>query len=105
MLNLGISMEDFHAITWFTSWAVDADHTSDLNGADCTTDLQIRYYIIIPFSNNILIHVYWEHKCSTCPLVPPLTWQLRDLKGSFNGYIFLIFALGINPLLFLSMLY
>nr|GMD27807.1 tRNA:M(4)X modification enzyme TRM13 homolog isoform X1 [Ipomoea batatas]GME20196.1 tRNA:M(4)X modification enzyme TRM13 homolog isoform X1 [Ipomoea batatas] len=41
MLNLGISMEDFHAVTWFTSWAVDADHTSDLNGSDCTTDLQI----------------------------------------------------------------
>lgn len=29
MLNLGISREEFHAITWFTSWAVDADHGSE----------------------------------------------------------------------------
>ncbi|KAI3741724.1 hypothetical protein L1987_59398 [Smallanthus sonchifolius] len=29
-LNLGISKDDFHAITWFTSWAVDADHGSDI---------------------------------------------------------------------------
>ncbi|KAK3194375.1 hypothetical protein Dsin_025685 [Dipteronia sinensis] len=28
-LNLGITKEEFHAITWFTSWAVDADHSSD----------------------------------------------------------------------------
>ncbi|XP_062144356.1 uncharacterized protein LOC133851795 [Alnus glutinosa] len=28
--NLGITKEEFHAITWFTSWAVDADHGSDL---------------------------------------------------------------------------
>lgn len=27
-LNLGITKEEFHAITWFTSWAVDADHSS-----------------------------------------------------------------------------
>ncbi|VFQ87242.1 unnamed protein product [Cuscuta campestris] len=32
MLSLGISMEDFNALTWFTSWAVDADHGSDLDG-------------------------------------------------------------------------
>ncbi|XVF22016.1 hypothetical protein REPUB_Repub12eG0138300 [Reevesia pubescens] len=29
--SLGISKEEFHAITWFTSWAVDADHGSDLS--------------------------------------------------------------------------
>ncbi|RWR94504.1 tRNA:m4X modification enzyme TRM13 [Cinnamomum micranthum f. kanehirae] len=29
--DLGISKEDFHAITWFTSWAVDADHGSILS--------------------------------------------------------------------------
>ncbi|PKH55890.1 hypothetical protein CRG98_050315 [Punica granatum] len=28
--KLGIAREEFHAITWFTSWAVDADHSSDL---------------------------------------------------------------------------
>ena len=28
--HLGITKEEFHAITWFTSWAVDADHSSDL---------------------------------------------------------------------------
>ncbi|PIA37975.1 hypothetical protein AQUCO_02900077v1 [Aquilegia coerulea] len=27
--NLGITKNDFHAITWFTNWAVDADHSSD----------------------------------------------------------------------------
>ncbi|GAB2298515.1 hypothetical protein Dimus_032578 [Dionaea muscipula] len=31
MLNLGITKKDFHAITWFTSWAVDADHGSDVS--------------------------------------------------------------------------
>ncbi|XAR61464.1 tRNA:m(4)X modification enzyme [Bertholletia excelsa] len=44
-LNLGISKEDFHAITWFTSWAVDADHSSDLSDtsadANCAPDVQI----------------------------------------------------------------
>ncbi|KAK4847467.1 hypothetical protein QYF36_002261 [Acer negundo] len=24
-----ITKEEFHAITWFTSWVVDADHSSD----------------------------------------------------------------------------
>ncbi|XP_043711860.1 tRNA:m(4)X modification enzyme TRM13 isoform X1 [Telopea speciosissima] len=32
-LNLGIRKDDFHAITWFTSWAVDADHGSDLSNS------------------------------------------------------------------------
>ncbi|KAJ4969043.1 hypothetical protein NE237_015744 [Protea cynaroides] len=31
LLNLGIRKDDFHAITWFTSWAVDADYGSDLS--------------------------------------------------------------------------
>lgn len=35
-LSLGISKEEFHAITWFTSWAVDADHGSDF--ADTKTE-------------------------------------------------------------------
>ncbi|KAI3833293.1 hypothetical protein MKW98_006392 [Papaver atlanticum] len=29
--DLGIKKDDFHAITWFTSWAIDADHGSDLS--------------------------------------------------------------------------
>lgn len=28
--HLGITKDEFHAITWLTSWAVDADHGSDL---------------------------------------------------------------------------
>ncbi|KAA8542998.1 hypothetical protein F0562_021507 [Nyssa sinensis] len=40
--NLGISKEDFHAITWFTSWAVDANHDSDFSGGlDCNLNQQI----------------------------------------------------------------
>ncbi|XP_058197413.1 uncharacterized protein LOC131313232 isoform X2 [Rhododendron vialii] len=40
--NLGITRQDFHAITWFTSWAVDADHSSGLPGSvDVVSDLQI----------------------------------------------------------------
>ncbi|KAJ8446450.1 hypothetical protein Cgig2_019343 [Carnegiea gigantea] len=31
LLNLGIAKDDFHAITWFTSWAVDADHGSEFS--------------------------------------------------------------------------
>ncbi|TQE01346.1 hypothetical protein C1H46_013026 [Malus baccata] len=30
LLELGITKEVFHAITWFTSWAVDADHGANL---------------------------------------------------------------------------
>ncbi|XP_042402531.1 tRNA:m(4)X modification enzyme TRM13-like isoform X1 [Zingiber officinale] len=30
LLSLGITKEEFHAMTWFTSWAVDADHSSEL---------------------------------------------------------------------------
>ncbi|XP_047254348.1 tRNA:m(4)X modification enzyme TRM13 homolog isoform X8 [Capsicum annuum] len=42
MLDLGIGKDDFNAITWFTSWAVDADHGSDLCGTGWSSDLQIR---------------------------------------------------------------
>ncbi|XP_022757753.1 tRNA:m(4)X modification enzyme TRM13 homolog [Durio zibethinus] len=31
LTRLGITKEEFHAMTWFTSWAVDADHGSDLS--------------------------------------------------------------------------
>lgn len=31
LTSLGISKKEFHAITWFTSWAVDADHGSNLS--------------------------------------------------------------------------
>ena len=31
LTGLGIGKEEFHGITWFTSWAVDADHGSDLS--------------------------------------------------------------------------
>ncbi|KAL3348307.1 hypothetical protein AABB24_021792 [Solanum stoloniferum] len=41
MLDLGISKDDFNAMTWLTSWAVDADHGSDLCGTG-SFDLQIR---------------------------------------------------------------
>ncbi|XP_058197412.1 uncharacterized protein LOC131313232 isoform X1 [Rhododendron vialii] len=43
--NLGITRQDFHAITWFTSWAVDADHSSGLPGSvDVVSDLQIIFF-------------------------------------------------------------
>lgn len=41
MLDLGITKDDFNAMTWLTSWAVDADHGSDLCGTG-SFDLQIR---------------------------------------------------------------
>ncbi|KAM7495765.1 hypothetical protein LguiA_020179 [Lonicera macranthoides] len=42
MSYLGISKEDFNAMTWFTSWAVDADHGSDLSDVvDCSQHTQI----------------------------------------------------------------
>ncbi|KAK3034668.1 hypothetical protein RJ639_033623 [Escallonia herrerae] len=41
MSDLGIAKQDFHAITWFTSWAVDADHGSDLSDVDSKTLTQI----------------------------------------------------------------
>ncbi|KAI5674863.1 hypothetical protein M9H77_05813 [Catharanthus roseus] len=39
MLHLGLNMEDFHAITWFTSWAVDAEHRIDLSSRDLPRQL------------------------------------------------------------------
>ncbi|XP_047313247.1 tRNA:m(4)X modification enzyme TRM13 homolog [Impatiens glandulifera] len=42
MKSLGISKDEFNAITWFTSWAVDADHSSDLpDGVDSGLELEI----------------------------------------------------------------
>lgn len=28
--NMGITKEEFHAMTWFSSWAVDGDHSCEL---------------------------------------------------------------------------
>ncbi|XVF80746.1 hypothetical protein PTKIN_Ptkin15bG0099800 [Pterospermum kingtungense] len=39
LTSLGISKEEFHAITWFTSWAVDTDHGSDLSDV---TDIRLH---------------------------------------------------------------
>ncbi|KAL3531561.1 hypothetical protein ACH5RR_010883 [Cinchona calisaya] len=41
MSNLGLTKEDFHAVTWFTSWAVDADHGSDLYGINGSRNLKL----------------------------------------------------------------
>lgn len=42
MSNLGITKEEFHTITWFTSWAVDADHGTDLSDiTECRSQLQL----------------------------------------------------------------
>ncbi|KAL9360253.1 hypothetical protein Peur_048376 [Populus x canadensis] len=41
MSDLGITKGQFHAMTWLTSWAVDADHSSDLPDiTDCSLQLQ-----------------------------------------------------------------
>ncbi|XP_015871568.3 uncharacterized protein LOC107408669 [Ziziphus jujuba] len=51
LLDLGITKEEFHAVTWFTSWAVDADHGSDLSdrnfhlqsiGKECGDDCEVE---------------------------------------------------------------
>ncbi|XP_027100084.2 uncharacterized protein [Coffea arabica] len=39
ILNLGLTKEDFHAMTWLTSWAVDADHGSDIFVVDSSPNL------------------------------------------------------------------
>ncbi|XP_047979813.1 tRNA:m(4)X modification enzyme TRM13 homolog [Salvia hispanica] len=39
--DMGFTKDDFHAITWFTSWAVDADHGSDFAVIDFSTQLEI----------------------------------------------------------------
>ncbi|KAL2508569.1 methyltransferase [Forsythia ovata] len=41
MSDLGFTKEDFHAISWFTSWAVDADHGSIFTSTDCMTQHEI----------------------------------------------------------------
>ncbi|KAL0284443.1 UNVERIFIED_CONTAM: tRNA:m(4)X modification enzyme TRM13 [Sesamum angustifolium] len=39
--ELGFTKEDFNAISWFTSWAVDADHGSEFSVTDCSAQLEI----------------------------------------------------------------
>lgn len=39
--DMGFTKEDFHAISWFTSWAVDADHSSGFSVTDCSAQLEI----------------------------------------------------------------
>ncbi|KAI0510847.1 hypothetical protein KFK09_011457 [Dendrobium nobile] len=42
-LDHGITKQDFYAITWFSSWAVDADHSSNLsNQSDRSMDINAR---------------------------------------------------------------
>ncbi|KAL8094434.1 uncharacterized protein LOC141693421 [Apium graveolens] len=41
MSNLGFDRDYFHAITWFTSWAVDADHGTALSDVDATSHPEI----------------------------------------------------------------
>ncbi|XP_073294835.1 tRNA:m(4)X modification enzyme TRM13 [Primulina huaijiensis] len=41
--DLGFTKEDFHVISWFTSWAVDADHGSEFSVADHSAQLQIMW--------------------------------------------------------------
>ena len=43
ILNLGLTKEDFHAMTWLTSWAVDADHGSDIFVVDSSPNLCLKY--------------------------------------------------------------
>lgn len=38
-ISLGFTKDEFHAITWFTSWAVDADHGSDLDETESDTKM------------------------------------------------------------------
>ncbi|KAL0436029.1 UNVERIFIED_CONTAM: tRNA:m(4)X modification enzyme TRM13 [Sesamum radiatum] len=39
--ELGFTKEDFNAISWFTSWAVDADHGAEFSVTDCSAQLEI----------------------------------------------------------------
>lgn len=41
MSKMGLDRDYFHAITWFTSWAVDADHGATLSDVDATSHLEI----------------------------------------------------------------
>ncbi|CAN1823842.1 hypothetical protein LINPERHAP1_LOCUS30536 [Linum perenne] len=42
MFSLGISKEEFHAITWFTSWAVDGDHGAEVSDSGLHLELAER---------------------------------------------------------------
>ncbi|KAM0928284.1 hypothetical protein ACQ4PT_002389 [Festuca glaucescens] len=43
LLGLGIAEEEFHAMTWFSSWAVDGDHSSQdsLEAEDSSSEVRI----------------------------------------------------------------
>lgn len=45
MSDLGLNQEEFHAITWFTSWAVDADHHSEISGNNSGQHLELMYKV------------------------------------------------------------
>jgi tRNA:m4X modification enzyme len=40
--GLGIAEEEFHAMTWFSSWAVDGDHSSQdsLEAEDSSSEVR-----------------------------------------------------------------
>lgn len=45
--ELGITEEEFHAMTWFSSWAVDSDHSSPDSYVDVEdTSSEVRFGII-----------------------------------------------------------
>ncbi|XP_073155446.1 tRNA:m(4)X modification enzyme TRM13 isoform X3 [Henckelia pumila] len=70
--DLGFTKEDFHAISWFTSWAVDADHGSEFSVADHSAQLEIMFamlliYIYSLFLSHLLQHTCMWEKKESCP--------------------------------------
>ncbi|KZV47594.1 hypothetical protein F511_12863 [Dorcoceras hygrometricum] len=73
--DLGFSKEDFHAISWFTSWAVDADHGPEFSVAD----------------HSALLEILWEKK-ETCPVsdlcaVEEIVRQMQPTERAALGFM------------------
>lgn len=58
--DLGFTKEDFHAISWFTSWAVDADHGSNFSSTECMTQQEIMYDTTFILYYSILDHTCFK---------------------------------------------
>lgn len=58
LLERGITKEKFLAITWFTSWAVDANHSEDISDApDSKSYLQPRFCHMMCRSFTFIAHI------------------------------------------------
>lgn len=74
--DLGFTKGDFHAISWFTSWAVDADHGSNFSSTECMTQQEIMYDTTF-----ILYYSILDHTCFKGILLYIFMRNLKEIEN------------------------